>query len=730
MRLGMREGLLGALRPSRFVGLLLMAFVLLVQAVLGDDENVPWRHDWWDTLHRIAPRDRGDPAESPVVIVAIDSETMLTNGAWPWPRDKLAELVNQISALGAGVIAFDIILSNPDPQSPVAMAEEYRAYGRVEAAEALEAVGDTDAFFTSIVRDGFRDQSGQMLVRAAPIVLPITGIPDYTDEVAGQGCDFPKPAVDVPPGGLGLARGFNAAEPPLPALIERQIGLQEAALAAINFNASSDFVVRRVKAIQRMCGDHFLLLGPEALRIAEQQFRSSVETSAMGHKVHLGPAGEAGTLSFPVERNGDFWLHFGELGTPEEVAQRYLPALSLFAEDFDPARIAGKVVLLAVIDLGRIDERKSPLGNTIWGIEAHAQMIEQIANQDFLRRPWFMFGVETAILGGLALLVILLVPGAPPARALVLISLGVGGLLFLSWALFKAGLLIDLATPTMGLGIVSAGVIGLTLIERDRARLISEIELQSERADRSFLQGELDAAARIQAQLLPPRKFRREGQVDLACYIDPARQVGGDFYDHAMVDDRILFFLVADVSGKGADASQFMLLSKTLWKSAALRLGPPLEAIQQTANTEITRENTATMFVTGLCGLLDLETRTLSYSSAGHDSPYLFGDGKSPRQLPDSSGPPAGLVDGMDYPVGSVQLQPGDRICVFTDGVTEAMDADGTLFGLERLEAALATAPDGLDSAGMVEHVVDRVRRFTGNAEQSDDLTLMVVSVL
>ena len=160
-------GILTALRPSRIVGLLLMTLVLTVQVLLGDDENVPWRHDWWDQLHSWAPRDRGAPQESPVVIVAIDSETMLTNGAWPWPRDKLAELVNRIAALDAAVIAFDIILSNPDPQSPLAMAEEYRAYGRHEAAAALEAVGDTDAFFASILRDGFRDQDGQMLVRAA-----------------------------------------------------------------------------------------------------------------------------------------------------------------------------------------------------------------------------------------------------------------------------------------------------------------------------------------------------------------------------------------------------------------------------------------------------------------------------------------------------------------------------------------------------------------------------------
>ena len=120
--------------------------------------------------------------------------------------------------------------------------------------------------------------------------------------------------------------------------------------------------------------------------------------------------------------------------------------------------------------------------------------------------------------------------------------------------------------------------------------------------------------------------------------------------------------IVGEVSGKGADASQFMVLSKTLWKSVALRLGAPLAQIQQTVNAEIIRENSATMFVTGLCGLIDVETGVLSYSSAGHDSPYLVGPGQPPVQLPDYAGPPVGLAEDVAFPVGEAALSPGDRL--------------------------------------------------------------------
>ena len=357
------------------------------------------------------------------------------------------------------------------------------------------------------------------------------------------------------------------------------------------------------------------------------------------------------------------------------------------------------------------------------------QMIEQIVTGEFLRRPWFLPMAEGLLLALAGIMVIALVPALRPVRSIAVIVAAGAVMLAVSAAAFRAGVLVDAMTPFLGFVAVSAGVMASTLIDRDRQRLKARLELASEQAGRAFLQGELEAAARIQTALLPARRFTRPGLIDLACYIKPARTIGGDFYDHVLVDDRHLFFLVADVSGKGADASQFMLLSKTLWKSVALRTGTPLERIQIEANDEITRENAATMFVTGLCGLLDLETGRLSYSSAGHDLPYLFGDGRAPVRLPDFSGPPAGLVEGAEFPVGHVDLAPGDRLCLFTDGLTEAMDAQGGFWGLEGLEATLATAPAGLDSAGLVEHVVRAVDTFTAGAEQSDDQTLMVISV-
>ena len=685
------------------------------------DDEVWWRNAWWDAQHKLLPRDRGDPAQSPAVVVAIDNASMGEILPWPWPRNYLAFLIEQIGARGASAIALDILLLNPDAQSPVQMAELYRARGLETLAQELEALGDTDTIL------------GDTLA-ATPSVLPVLGHREnpFTDNATV--CDWQGPLVTVNPPELALDTGLPEAEVPMSQFRQAAQGL-----AAINFQASDDFIVRRVPAVQRICDKPFLLLGAEAIRVARQEFFSNVTQTWSGLEIALGDAEADETVRLEAEHDGSFWLHYGPVNSTSvedalndgelPALDRYISAWEVMQQDFDRSRLEGKIALVAVIDLGRIDERQSPLGEVIYGVEAHLQMIEMALDQSFLRRFWFLPFAEIAalIIGGLA--IIALVPLGAPVRSVLAIVCGVGMTFGISLISFRFGVLLDVATPTLGWGVVAVGVVAVTLIERDRERLQSEIALQSERADRSFLQGELDAAARIQTALLPARSFKRAGEVDLACYIDPARTVGGDFYDHMMIDDRHLFFLVADVSGKGADASQFMLLSKTLWKSIALRTGSKLDRIQLDANNEITRENTAMMFVTGLVGILDIETGELSYSSAGHDAPYVFADGQLPRQLEAFSGPPAGLVDGMDFPVGHAQLNPGERLCIFTDGVTEAMNTESNLYGLERLEAALGVAPPNLDSKALVEHVVENVRGFTGDAEQSDDITLMVISI-
>ena len=398
----------------RIVGGALLVLMLGVQAAHWGAGELSWRDSWWDMLHQAMPRDRGDPDAAPAVVIAIDEETMLHTQRWPWPRDLIADLLDALARHGVRVVAFDIFLDNRDPQSPTALAQRYRARGLPNVAATLGRLEDSDVTLARAIHDN----------REAGVatILPVPGVPDYEGVNAAVECRFDKPIVTTDPADLldGLGEGFASADAPL--RVHREAGAQ---LAAVDFEASSDFVLRRLRAVQRICGAPFLLLGAEALRLANEGFYTVIRESRSGMEVWLDDPSNPEALHFPIERDGSFWLHFGELGVRTadggRELRRYISAKDVLSDGFDSARLDGRIALVAVIDLGRIYERRSPLGPIIYGVEAHMQMIEQIVAGDFLRRPWFLPMAEGLALALAGILVIVLVPALRPARSIVVI---------------------------------------------------------------------------------------------------------------------------------------------------------------------------------------------------------------------------------------------------------------------------------------------------------------------
>jgi serine phosphatase RsbU (regulator of sigma subunit) len=284
---------------------------------------------------------------------------------------------------------------------------------------------------------------------------------------------------------------------------------------------------------------------------------------------------------------------------------------------------------------------------------------------------------------------------------------------------FRAGYLLNIAAPALAAAFLFATLLASTLAEADRQRrLLREAQAR--------VAGELEAARRIQMGLLPaPRElFAAERRFRLEALLEPARTVGGDFYDCFMLDEDRLFFLVGDVSGKGLAASLFMALSKSLLKSIALRgARDPAEIFNQ-ANAEISRDNPESLFVTAFAGVFDARTGRLAFCNAGHEPPLACQPGGSPQRVRHSGGPPLCVIRDFTYLSSELMLEPGGWLCVVTDGVTEAMNPRGELYGSARmLEAVGAHSDPALIAAALR----DDVRRFAGTAEQSDDLTLLCV---
>lgn len=244
-------------------------------------------------------------------------------------------------------------------------------------------------------------------------------------------------------------------------------------------------------------------------------------------------------------------------------------------------------------------------------------------------------------------------------------------------------------------------------------------------AEKERIGAELDVARHIQSSMLPCifPAFPDRLEFDIYASMDPAREVGGDFYDFFMVDQRHLAVVVADVSGKGVPAALFMVIGKTLIKDHT-QPGEDLGQVFTKVNELLCESNSEGLFITAFEGVLDLATGDFTYVNAGHEIPYLYrkGEGFVPHKI--RPGFVLAGMEGMKYHAGSIRLQEGDKIFQYTDGVTEAMDQAGSLYGSQRLVEVLNRFQDKEPEA-LLKAVKEDINAFVGQAQQFDDITML-----
>ncbi len=244
------------------------------------------------------------------------------------------------------------------------------------------------------------------------------------------------------------------------------------------------------------------------------------------------------------------------------------------------------------------------------------------------------------------------------------------------------------------------------------------------RAHLGALQRELEIAAQIQLSALPSR-FPDRTDLDLYATMIPAQEVGGDFYDFFLLDDDHLGFSIGDVAGKGVGAALFMAVTRTLLRATALGGMPPDECLRR-VNAVLFPETLARLFVTLVYGILDTRTGEVRYSIAGHLPPFHLSAGGGAAPLPRTRGIGLCLLADFAYDTRAVTLAPGDALVLYTDGVTEATDAQRQQFSVERLHACLADATDESPGA-VVRDLLRAIEAFSGGAPQADDITLLAL---
>ena len=681
-------------RVRAFGGAILVAVAAVIAS--GLPARLPLQTDWFDAYQVLSPR----LAEStPVTIVEIDEKSLATLGRWPWPRTRLAQLIHTISGADPAAIGVDIVMPEPDPLSPDTLLP------RVDADAALsDKLGELPS----------TDKELASALAMAPTVLIVAGTPGPSVNplrVAPVVVRDDHASAESVARAVSQLKAFPGAMGSLPIL--------ENAASGWGFVSVDDprGVVRRVPLVANVNGTLDPSLALEMWRVA---MRAPVLRLATDRGEVRGVA--VGDRFFPTESDGQARIWFSH-----HDPQRFVSAADVLEGRVDPARFARRFVVIGVTALALGDYAVTPVGERMPGSEVHAQLLENMYDGTLLRRPSWAPLAEAA---GFLLLGALLVWGTPrwPVHIGALVAFGcIVVPLAVAFGVFKGErLLFDAATPIAGLVLLSGALLALTLADATRNRKALEQVLQRQREEAARVAGELQAARRIQMEMLPQPDGLHDPRVELAATMEPAQEVGGDLYDFYMLDDHRLFFMLGDVSGKGLSAAIFMAVSKALYKSAALRsLDVDVGALMSAANREVAHDNPSSQFVAVFAGVLDLASGELDYCSAGQENPYLIRPATAGVQrLAGKGGPPLCAIDDFAYESSQTRLAPGEILCVVSDGVTEAQNPARELYGGERAERVLAAADSARAAVALLRADVEA---YAGGAEPADDMTVLAL---
>jgi serine phosphatase RsbU (regulator of sigma subunit)/CHASE2 domain-containing sensor protein len=679
---------------GRALGLALLVLNLLIYAFLVTDDAAP-RRFLFDFYQFMDPR---EPVSALPAIVAIDEKSIAEHGQWPWPRIKVAELIDRIGAAGALVIGVDILFLEPDRQSPA------------RAIPAPQALQPAVREFLATLPD--YDETLVDAIARNPVVLALAGTR------RGAGLNGPP---RVPPIAFEDAALLERL-PRFPGADQSIEAISAAALGQglVNPIEDVDAIIRRVPLVANVNGRPAPGFAAELLRVALGG-RMQVRGDADGVDGVI-----IGDWFVPSLKDGTVYVPFSP-----PYADRYVSAHDVLTDPAAAASLQGAIVLVGLTGQGLVDFPTSPLRDRMPGVEVHAQLIEAIDEANSISRPDWARAVEAALIVLVGGLFIFAVPrlrpgiGAPVVASTLIAVLAGGAVLYAT-----TRVLLDPVGAAVTGVVVGIAMLVSTLTLANAHRRVLGASLQREREEQARVQGQLQAAGDIQANLLP----RVEGvhlndrRYSLAAMLEPASNVGGDLYDFFRIDEDRLFVAVGDVSGKGLPASLFMAISKSLYKSAVLRDKGTIEAITCAANAEISRENPDMLFVTLFGGILDLNTGVLRFCNAGHDPPMLLRPG-SPEvsQLEGGGGPPICVVDDFPYMAAEVALEPGQVVLLTTDGIGEAMNEAGELYGMERLLSLLRDLPTDADADMVLRRIYDSVKGHAGGAAPSDDITILIL---
>ncbi|MDY6972192.1 MAG: CHASE2 domain-containing protein [Thermodesulfobacteriota bacterium] len=649
---------------------------------------------FYDAMHG-SLSDCGPPLP---VIVDIDEKSLVEFGQWPWPRYQVAELLEKIAAAGPSAVGLDIILAEPDRTSlKIVKRELDKGFGlELSLDEIPVRFHDNDTMLADVLARGPFVIGYQFLASGnggqSPILHPL-------DVIILHAADSPNKKVNLP-GGIGVVA-------PLP-VFSRAVTRS----GFVNIRPDDDGIIRRAPLLMRFQDHIYPSLALVSVMQAVNAKRVFLKTSALGVEwLQVN-----GTI-IPLDASGNLLIRY----RTKRRAFEYISAGDLLNDRIGKKVILGHVVFVGSSAAGLKDTYTTPTGPLYPEVEFHASVVDNILHKAFLKRPSWAHGAELFTALCVGILVSFVLSRSRPLGSLLFLGLGAvflwfGGL----WMLQSKNVFISPLYPIIMLvgNFTLLGLFKLRIAEKQALQHAKEIE---------GMESELNVARDIQMGVLPKNfpPFPEHEEFDIFASLVPAREVGGDLYDFFFIDEEHLCFTLGDVSDKGVPASLFMVITRTLVKNSAQYYPSPSDMMSR-INQILCADNPNVMFVTLIIGILNVRTGEIRYANGGHNPPILVRHGAGVSFKAESSGPGLGVTPEIIYKEATVTLDAKDGLFLYTDGVTEAMNRNGTLFSNRRLLQEV-TSLQNRPVKDIITGVLQEVRRHAGSVPQSDDIAMMMI---
>jgi CHASE2 domain-containing sensor protein len=623
--------------------------------------------------------------QNDIVIVDIDEPSLAKFGQFPWGRNVFSKILENINKENPKSVGFDIFFSEKDKQSPEEIIKTY-SIEDTDIKNALQSIEGHDKKFQKTLKET------KSVLAVFGSLVPTKG----TYNRKGKARIFAK-------GGnvKNYVYNYKYSLGSIPILEKNSKGL-----GSINYITQSDAVVRSLPLVMVFNDKLFPSFGLEMIRVGEKKRSIITNLNDNGIKnISIKP------YVFNTDKNSLIWVKYNR-----SINNNYISAEKVFDNNFDNNLFKDKYVLIGASAKGLFDTVKIPTGETVPGVQVHANVIDNLLKNNFLKRNDKIFIFELIISILISIIAFVISQRIKPKYSLSIIFLGLIIIFVIGLIIYKfRSELIDVSYPMI--------MISITFLTGLYFRFLQEnkIALQNLQKEAKLLK-ERELAGGVQKSLFP----------DISAFENfvyakniPARDVSGDYFDVMKVGPEEYYFTLADVSGKGVKAGMYMAKASSIFRTLS-NLKFPLERVVFGVNNEIIEAKFKGMFVTAVFGKFNPISGDLTYINAGHESIMLFDKAKKIEFI-ESDLPPIGIMKYFaESMVKSKTINIKDKtFVVYTDGVTEGYLPNGEEFGAVGVEN-IVKEMEIVTPKDLVEKVTSTLN--WGIPKLRDDITCMAIN--